>query len=82
MNINETINLNAQITLKDTNGNMVVAAYVSANIDGGNQNINTTINVSNKDLITANATDAQTQFTDFETAVKARAKELGFGLFA
>lgn len=85
MNINETTNMNANITLKDSNGADVVVAYLSSSV-GDNININ--INVSNKTLLnTANATNvagetAETQYTTFETAVKARAKELGYTIFA
>lgn len=85
MNINETTNMNANITLKDSNGADVVVAYLSASV-GDNISIN--INVSNKTLLNAaNATNAagetaETQYAAFETAVKARAKELGYTIFA
>lgn len=88
MNINETTSMNTNITLKDANGNDTVVAYLTASIDGTNQNFNINMNVSNKTLLdTASATNVagetvQTQYTEFETAVKSRAKELGFTIFA
>lgn len=85
MNISENATMNANLTLKDANGNDTVVAYLSSTI-GDTFNIN--INISNKTLInTSGATNvagetAQAQYSEFETAVKARAKELGYTIFA
>jgi len=87
MNIKETVNMNGNITIKqtDTTTNQttdVICAYLSASIDTGSNNISISINIQNKDLLDANSADAQAQYTDFETAVKSRVKELGFTIFA
>lgn len=88
MDIKETINLNGNITVKDANNSDVIVAYSRASINGDNMNSNITVNISNKTLIsaigaanTAGETPVQ-QYTDFETAVKNKAKDLGFAIFA
>lgn len=88
MDIKETISLNGNITVKDANNSDVVAAYLSASINSDNMNSNITANITNKALLSAEGaanvageTPAQ-QYTDFETAVKNKAKDLGFSIFA
>lgn len=88
MDIKETISLNGNVTIKDANGADVIAAYLSASINGDNMNSNITTNITNKALLqtegaanTAGQTPAQ-QYTEFETAVKNKAKDLGFTIFA
>jgi len=87
MNIKETVNMNGNITIKQTNATNnqssdVICAYLSASIDTGSNNINISINIQNKELLDANGSEAQAQYTDFETTIKNRAKELGFTIFA
>lgn len=85
MNINESTSYNANIILKDANGNDTAVAYLIATV-GDSFNIN--MNVSNKTLLnTANATNtagetAEQQYAQFESKVKDRAKELGCTIFA
>lgn len=79
--INETMNFNSQVTVKDANGNDVQAAYLNATLDAGNQNINIVMSVTNKDLVVANAVYVKHQYDDFMTTVAARAKELGYVIF-
>lgn len=81
MNINETTSFNASITEKDANNNDVQVAYLNATLNGENQAFNINVNVTNKTLLVANAADVQTQYSAFETAVKNRAKELGYVIF-
>ncbi|KOF55790.1 MULTISPECIES: hypothetical protein [Clostridium] len=87
MDISTSTNFNANITLKDANGNDTVVAYLASMLDSNSQNFNINVNVSNKTLFTtAGAINtvgetAQQQYTEFESAVKARAKELGFTIF-
>lgn len=81
MNINENVNFNAQITVKDENNVDVVALYLSANLDTGNMNININCNTVNKALVAANAETVKAQYLEFELAVKTRATELGYVLF-
>ena len=87
MNINEVISLNGNITVKDTNNSDVIVAYLSASINSDNMNSNITANITNKALLSAEGaanvageTPAQ-QYTDFETVVKNKAKDLGFSIF-
>lgn len=87
--INETIALGGNITLEDATSKAdVIVAYVSASLDGGTQNYHVDVNVTNKTLLTTtSATNVagetvQVQYTEFETAVKARAKELGYVIFS
>lgn len=88
MMINKTTSMNASITLKDTNGNDTVVAYLTTSIDGSNQNFNINMNCSNKTLLTSvGATNvagetAQVQYSQFEAAVIETSKELGFTIFA
>ncbi|SMC19286.1 hypothetical protein SAMN02745134_00788 [Clostridium acidisoli DSM 12555] len=88
MMISETVNLSASITLKDGTGTDIIVAYVTTSLDGGTENFNIALSVQNKVLLdTAGATNtvgetAAQQYTEFETAVKARAKELGYVIFA
>ena len=88
MNINETSNFSANITLKDTNNADTVVAYLTASLDGSTNNMNINMNVTNKVLLcTADATNVAgetvtVQYTDFQTLVTARAKELGYTIFA
>ena len=81
MNINETTSFNTSITEKDANNNDVQVAYLNATLNGENQAFNINVNVTNKTLLVANAADVQTQYSAFETAVKNRAKELGYVIF-
>ncbi|MDP4144167.1 MAG: hypothetical protein Q8936_06725 [Bacillota bacterium] len=82
MNINETTTMNANIIVKDANGADIVVAYLNASLDGGNQNFNINLNVQNKALLITNAEEVKTQYNEFETAVKSRAKDLGYVIFA
>ncbi|MDP4144483.1 MAG: hypothetical protein Q8936_08385 [Bacillota bacterium] len=87
MNINETTSMNASITLKDNNGSDTVVATLNANLDAGTANLNIYVNVTNKSLMTVTATNtagetAQVQYSQFESAVKNRAKESGYVIFA
>ena len=81
MNINENVSFNAQITVKDTNGMDTPVMYLSATLDAGNMNININCNTTNKTLVTANSDEVKQQFSDFESTVKNRAKDLGFVIF-
>ncbi len=88
MMINETVNLNGNVTLKDANGVDVIVAYVTSSLDASTENLNINMNVTNKTLLdTASATNVagesvKVQYAEFETAVTARAKELGYAIFA
>ncbi|WP_026881425.1 hypothetical protein [Clostridium akagii] len=90
MMINESTNMSGSIVVKSTVGNGdvdTIVAYVTASLDGNAQSLNINLNVSNKVLL--NSTGAMdiagetpaVQYTEFETAVKARAKELGYVIF-
>lgn len=86
MNINETTNFNGNISIKDANGVDQVAAYLSANINTSTS-LSINVNVQNASLLTATATSvagqtAEEQYAEFETAVKTRAKDLGYVIFA
>ncbi|MDT8715433.1 hypothetical protein IAI10_02020 [Clostridium sp. 19966] len=81
MNISEVTTLNGNITVKDANGNPVQVGYLSATLNTDSQAFNINMSVQNKDLLTANAADVQSQYSAFETAVKSRAKELGYVIF-
>jgi hypothetical protein len=88
MNINETVNLNGNLTVKDANGTDTVVANLSVNsLDASNMNLSISVNTYNKALMTAEGavnvageTPAE-QYTQFETAVKAKAKSLGYVIF-
>lgn len=88
MNINETVNLSANITVKDANGNEVTAASLNVNnLDANTMNLSINVNTYNKALLTkegvaniAGETVAQ-QYREFETAVKEKAKSLGYVIF-
>lgn len=74
--------------MKDANNSDTVVAYLNASVDGSNMNSNISVNITNKVLLqtegavnTAGETPVQ-QYTDFETAVKNKAKDLGFAIFA
>lgn len=88
MMINETVNLNGNVTLKDANGVDVIVAYLATSLDGSTENFNINMNVTNKVLLdTASATNVegetvQVQYTEFETAVKTKAKGLGYVIFS
>ena len=88
MMINEIVNLNGNVTLKDASGVDVVVAYLSTNLDASTENFNINMNVTNKVLLdTTSAVNvagesAEVQYSQFETAVKAKAKELGYAIFA
>ncbi|UZW13188.1 hypothetical protein OSC52_15225 [Clostridium pasteurianum] len=88
MNINETVNLNANISVKDTNGTDTVVANLSVNsLDSSNMNLSINVNTYNKALLTAEGAvnaageTVAEQYTQFETAVKAKAKALGYVIF-
>lgn len=88
MMINETVNLNGNITLKDVNGTDVIVAYVTSSLDASTENFNINMNITNKVLLdTTSAVNVagesvKAQYAEFETAVTARAKELGYEIFA
>ena len=79
--INESTNMNTQVTVKDTNGADVQVAYLSATLDTGNQNINIVMSTTNKELVLANAKSVKKQYEEFMASVSARAKESGFVIF-
>ncbi len=88
MMINETVNLNGNVTLKDANGADVIVAYLATNLDASTENFNINMNITNKVLLdTASATNVagesvQVQYAEFETAVKTKAKGLGYVIFS
>lgn len=84
--INETVNLNTQVTvdIKDSNGNVTgttVVAYLQATLDAGNQNFNISMSTNNKSLLVASATEVKSQYDAFVSTVKSRATELGYVIF-
>lgn len=87
MMINKTINVNGNITLKDANGVDVIVAYLASNLDASTENFNINLNVTNKtllDTVDAASISGETvkaQYIEFETAVKATAKELEYVIF-
>lgn len=88
MMINETVNLNANITVKDANNNDTTVANLSVNsLDANNMNLSINVNTYNKALLTAEGAanaageTVAEQYTQFETAVKAKAKALGYVIF-
>lgn len=91
MQVNENISFNAQVIVKvnqkDVNGvetGQTVdtqVMYLNATIDTSNMNININVSTSNKELVAANADTVKAQYTEFVTAVKVRAKELGYVIF-
>lgn len=87
MNINEVTSFNAQILVKDVNGNDTVVAYLSANLDAGLGNYSINMSTQNKALMTDTATNVagetvQAQYAAFAKQIEARAKELGYAIFA
>lgn len=81
MDINENVNFNAQVKVKDSNGIDTVAMYLGATLDTANMNININCNTVNKSLVAANAEIVKSQYLEFEVAVKERALELGYVIF-
>lgn len=88
MNINETVNLNGNITVKDANNNDTVVANLSvSSLDASNMNLSINVNTYNKALLTAEGAvnsageTVSDQYTQFETAVKTKAKSLGYVIF-
>ena len=81
MNINENVNFNGQILVKDVNAVDTPVIYLSATLDTANMNLNIGINTVNKALVTSNAENVKDQYAEFESAVKARATELGYVIF-
>ena len=87
MNVNEITSFNAQISVKDSNGNDTVVAYLSANLDAGLGNFSINMSTQNKALMTSTATNVagetiQAQYKSFAAQVETRAKELGYVIFA
>lgn len=81
VNINENVNFNGQVIVKDSNGTDTVVMYLGASLDTSNMNININANTVNKALVITNAADVKAQYAEFEAAVKARATELGYIIF-
>lgn len=88
MNVNEITSFNAQIMVKDVNGNDAVVANLSANLDAGLGTLSINMNPQNKALLNTEGAmnvageSVTAQFTTFKTEVEARAKELGYAIFA
>ena len=88
MNINEITSFNAQIMVKDSNGNNTVVAYLSANLDAGLGNYSINVNTQNKSLLNAEGAvnvageTVQAQYAAFVSQIETRAKELGYAIFA
>ena len=88
MKVNEVTSFNAQITVKDTNGNDTVVAYLSGNLDAGQGTFSINVTPQNKTLLNTNGAvntageSVAAQFSTFKTEVEARAKELGYAIFA
>ncbi|AGK95637.1 hypothetical protein [Clostridium pasteurianum] len=88
MDIKETVSLSANLTVKDASNNDTVVASLSVNsLDSANMNLGINVNTYNKALLTqANAVNAAgetvaQQYATFETAVKTKAKSLGYVIF-
>lgn len=81
MNINENVNFNAQVTVKDANNVDTIVMYLSATLDTANMNVSINCNTVNKTLVVANAVTVKAQYDEFEAAVKERAIELGYVQF-
>lgn len=81
MNINENVNFNGQIVVKDANEVDTPVIYLNATLDTANMNLNIGVNTVNKVLVTSNAENVKAQYEEFEAAVKARATELGYVIF-
>ena len=81
MNINENVNFNGQIVVKDANEVDTPVIYLNAALDTANMNLNIGVNTVNKVLVTSNAENVKAQYAEFEAAVKARATELGYVIF-
>lgn len=88
MIINENNQLSTTIKVMDENGKNTVVVFLNTNLNTSlsNFSINANIVDINKGLITAEAknTEGQTvaqQYSEFETEVKRRAKEMGYLLF-
>jgi hypothetical protein len=79
--VNETTNFCASVIVKDTNQVDTPVMYLNATLDGGNKNVNISIGTVNQELAKSNAASVKTQYNEFMTAVKARAKELGYIIF-
>ena len=79
MTINETINFNANVIVKDANQVDTVVMYLNATLDGGTVNISA--NTANKILVQTNSAAVKEQYDEFKLAVENRATELGYVIF-
>lgn len=81
MRVNENINFNGQVIVKDANGVDIQVMYLSATLDSANMSVNINATTSNKELVAANADSVKAQYAEFETTVKTKATALGFVIF-
>jgi hypothetical protein len=88
MNINESINLKADILVKDSSGNDIAVANLSVNsLDASTMNLAININTYNKALMVAEGAANKAgetvtqQYTEFYNTVVARAQSLGYVIF-
>lgn len=81
MNMNESVTFNGSVIVKDANNVDLVVMYLNATLGTENMNININANTANKELVVANAETVKAQYTEFETAVKTRAKALGYVIY-
>lgn len=88
MNVNEITSFNAQIMVKDVNGNDAVVANLSATLDAGVGTLSINMSPQNKTLLNATGSvnvageTVNAQYATFKTEVETRAKELGYAIFA
>lgn len=88
MNVNEITSFNAQIMVKDVNGNDAVVANLSATLDAGLGTLSINMNPQNKALLNTEGAvnvageTVNAQYATFKTEVESRAKELGYAIFA
>lgn len=81
MIINENVNINSQVVVKNSFGNDVTVVHMNAILDASNSSVSCSCNTVNKELAKANEDEVKLQLEGFWTIVRQRAESLDIMVF-
>ena len=80
MTIIENINLNGTLDVEDAEGNKKQAISINSNLTQNGNNLNFSFTITDKEAVTDNVADLQSQMDTFMTALKTKMTAMGYGI--
>lgn len=80
-NINENVNINGSVVIKNENGMEQQIMYMSCSLNADTFASNINVSVDNKELYKAHAAEIKEEYTKFKKLVDDRATALGYVIF-